>query len=118
MTSYGTTRNELTIVQHNVRHWRTIKNALTDIYNDISPDILLINEHGVLDNDRLKIFNYNVHTTNKTNRLHKGTAIGIRKDLDYRLLDDFDSDMLAVTVQTRQGPVTIATAYIPPNAHY
>jgi hypothetical protein len=110
--------DKLTILQHNVRGWKTNKAALTNIYNNINPDIILINEHGITTDERLKIFNYNVHTNNKTNRRSHGTAIAIRQDIEYRLIDDFTTDLLAVTIQTRQGEVTIATAYSPPNSPY
>ena len=111
-------RNTLTILQHNVNIWNDKRHSLTNIYNDHDPDIILINDHSLNDNNRLKIFNYNVHQCNKTNGYHRGTAIAIKKDLNYRLLDDFETDLLAVTIDTRQGPITVATDYIPPNSPF
>ena len=111
-------RNKLTIIQHNVNIWNDKRHALENIYNDIYADIILINDHSLTDNNRLKIFNYNVHCNNKANRLHRGSAIAIKKDINHRLLDDFKKDLLAVSIDTRQGPITIATDYIPPNSPY
>jgi len=108
----------LTIVQHNVRHWQNNKNALTNTYNHLDPDIILLNEHSNTDRQTLKIFNYLTFQTNKDNRLNAGAAIAIKKNLPFRLHDDFNSDMLAVTIETRQGPITIATTYIPPRDDY
>ncbi|KAG0417182.1 hypothetical protein EQH57_1014 [Dictyocoela roeselum] len=55
---------------------------------------------------------------NKENRRFNGTAIAIRRNLEYRLLDDFETDLLGISIKTRQGPITIATLYSPPNAPY
>ena len=70
------------------------------------------------DDKLVKIFNFIIHQSNKTNRHHRGTAIAIKKTLQYRLHDDFETDLLAVTVTTRQGPITIATDYTHPNSPY
>ena len=84
------------------------------MYNEIDPDVILLNETSVLDDERLKIFNYNVFTTNRLNERHAGVALGIKKTLVCRIDDQFDQDYLAVTLQTSTGPITIATGYIPP----
>jgi len=108
----------LTIVQHNVRNWHTDKTGLTNIYNQLDPDIILINEHSNTDGQTLKIFNYKTFQRNRDNENHAGSAIAIKNSIPFRLHDDFDSDMLAVTIETRQGPITIATDYIPPRRDY
>ena len=56
------------------------------------------------------IFNLNehffflFHCNNKANRLHRGSAIAIKNDINYRLLDDFETDLLALvlSVSNRQ----------------
>lgn len=106
----------LTILQHNTRGWKSNSIPLSNIYNDIDADILLLNETSILQHERLKIFNYDCHHTNKDNRRHTGTAIAVRNNITYKLLDNFESDMLGITVETRQGKVTIATLYSPPKA--
>ena len=110
--------DKLTILQHNVNCWNNTRHALINIYNQTNPDLILINDHSLTEDKRLKIFNYNVHQNNKSNGIHKGTAIAIRKNLDYKLLDDLEMDLLAVTIDSRQGPITIATDYIPPNSPF
>ena len=109
---------DLTIIQHNVRNWNTNKITLCNIYNQIDPDVILINEHCLTEDAPLKIFNFNTFSVNKRNEDHSGSAIAINKRLTCRLHDDFYSDMLAVTIQTRQGPITIATNYVPPRLNY
>ena len=109
---------DLTILHHNVMSWTNKKITLGNIYRQIDPDIILLNEHNVTDDETLKIYNYNIYTTNKENERHAGAAIGIRKGLTFRLHDDFYSDFIGLTVTTRQGPITIATAYVPPRRNY
>ena len=38
--------------------------------------------------------------------------------MNYKLLGAFETDLLAVIIETRQGSVTIATDYIPPNTPF
>jgi hypothetical protein len=110
--------DKMTIIQHNVRGWKKNKFPLSNIYNKLDADVILLNELSLTDEDRLKIFNFNCHYVNKANQPFKGTAIAIRHNLEYRLLDDFETDLIGISVMTRQGPITIATLYSPPNAPY
>ena len=109
---------QLTIVQQNVQSWNTNRHSLTNIYNDIDPDIILLNETSVLQNERLTIFNYNIYRTNHSDERHSGAAIAIRRNLTAKVDDDFYQDFLTATLETAQGPVTIATGYIPPRLNY
>ena len=109
---------DLTIIQHNVRNWTNNRFAYSNIYNNINPDIILINEHSIKTGNSLKIFNYNTIVNNKKNEHHSGSAIAIRKNIIYRLHDDFHTDLLAITIETIQGPITIATTYNPPRDDY
>ena len=106
--------SHLTIIQHNVRNWRNNKHVFANIYNNFNPEIILLNETSLTGNQSLKIFNYNVFKSNKPNERNRGTAIAIRRDLQPRLDDDYHTDLIAITIETTQGPITIATNYIPP----
>ena len=44
--------------------------------------------------------------------MHKGTAIAIRNTLQHAVIDDFETDLIAVKPETSLGPTTIATDYI------
>ena len=66
----------------------------------MDPDIILINSHGMKNENLISIFNYNVHQTNTNNSQKK---IAIRKDIKYILHDDFETDLIAITIETRQG---------------
>ena len=111
-------KNKLIVLRHNGNVWNDKPHSLTNIYNNCHSDITLLNDHSMTDDKLVKIFNFNIHQSNKTNRHHRGTAIAIKKTLQYRLHDDFETNLLAVAVTTRQGPITIVTDYIPPNSPY
>ena len=83
-------------------------------------DILLINFHSVINQEKIKIQNYNIHQINTKNELHSGVAIAVRRDTHYKLIDDFETDMfmLGVTIDTPQGHIHIITTYIPPRDSY
>ncbi|MPC77105.1 hypothetical protein E2C01_071550 [Portunus trituberculatus] len=57
---------------------------------------------------------YRVYQRNTDNEPMDGVAIAVRNRLVHRIEDDFDSETLAVTTQTTEGPLTIATTYLPP----
>jgi hypothetical protein len=107
-----------TIKKYNVQTWNIKKFALSNIYNNIDPDIILLNDHSLIDNSPLKIFNYHTYTCNKENEPHAGAAIAIKSHIPYKFHDNFHSDMLAITIDPHQGPITIGTAYIPPRMGY
>ena len=37
----------LTIIQHNVLHWKTNKDSVILHYSQVNPEIILINSHGL-----------------------------------------------------------------------
>ena len=111
--------NDLKIVQHNVNTWTKKKESLHSKYRQIDPDIILINDHSLLDsNSPLKIQHYTVYTSNKRNEWHSGTAIAIKNTIKHTIQDDYLSDLLSVKIETRLGPVFIATDYIPPRVGF
>ena len=70
--------NRLKIIQHNVRHWTTNRHALTNAYIQVDADIILINSHGNIDTDNIKIQHYTVYQSNIINEIHSGTAIAVK----------------------------------------
>ena len=93
--------NTLKIIQHNCNTWQNKRFELANVYKNTNPDIILLNDTGKLDGVRIRIPSFDVHTRNTTDRIHSGTAIAIRSTIKYRLHEDFESDLLAVTVVTR-----------------
>ena len=110
--------NTITIIQHNVNHWRNKKYELSNVYRNLDPDIILINDTGLPEGEKLTIPYFDTFQSNKQGIQHRGTALAIRSTLKYTLHDDFETDILAVTIETRQGPITIATDYLAPNTEY
>ena len=108
------TTNSFTIVQHNVLNWNTNKQSLLTNYLQTKPDIILINSHGLKNTEPLKIPGYKCHKVNSTETIYDGSAIAIKHDLQHKLIDTFDTDFLAVEVNTSLGPVIVATTYLPP----
>ena len=110
---------ELKIIQHNVLSWtRERAIELSNYYNAVKPDIILLNSISQRDNSKVKIFNYNIYTKNYLNEQHAGIAIGIRKDANCRILDDFTDDLLGIQVETTKGPIAVFTIYSPPRRNY
>ena len=105
--------NTLKVLQHNVRHWRTNKNSLINSYMEFNPHIILINSHGVKDNDTLKIPGYYIHKINSCNEINDGSAIAVKHNIQYKIDDDFDTDILAIEISTSLGKFKIATTYLP-----
>ncbi len=64
--------SNLTIIQHNVMIWKTNRNSLIDNYLSVSPDLILINSHGLKSNEVLKIPGYKIYKINYTESLADG----------------------------------------------
>ena len=110
--------NSLKIIQINVRSWSINKNSISNLILTEDADIALINEHGSKSGDTMKIWNYNTYKTNKLNGRNNGCAIAIKKSIVYRIHENYISDMLSLTIDTNNGPIEIATCYIPPRIGY
>ena len=108
----------LRVIQHNVLHWPTHKYDLFNTYRQFDPDLILINTHGMSDDTRLKIPGFQVYQVNSSGEASDGMAIAIRSRLNHRIQDHFLSDTLAIDMETPDGPMTIATTYLPPRRQY
>ena len=109
----------LKIVLHNVQAWTTQrKNELCNYYNRLDADILLLNSTGIINAEKIKIYNYNVYHRNIYEERHAGIAIAIKKNIKHKILDDYNDDILAVRINTNRGETTIGTLYSPPRRNY
>ena len=85
----------------------------------MNPHVILINSHGRLDNEPIKIYPYRIYQQNLRNvHLSDGVAIAVRHDVPHKVTRDFTSEVMAVTLMTTQGEITIATCYFPPSRPY
>ena len=110
---------DIKIVQHNVMCWtpeRAIE--LSDYYRLENPDIILLNSTSINDNNKIKIYNYNIIQRNMLSEKSAGIAIAVRKNIKYRLLDDFQDDILGIELNTTKGLIIILTNYSPPRRNY
>ena len=63
----------------------------------------------------IKFFPYSCYEYN-TARVHSGVAILIKRHIKhYQIFYKFGSDTLAIKVETRSGPIILATNYTPPS---
>ena len=110
---------DIKIVQHNVMHWTTERAVeLCNYYHHENPDLILLNSTSIINNDKIKIYNYNIIQKNTLNERIAGIAIAIKKNINYRILDDFLDDILGVELTTTKGPIIILTNYSPPRRNF
>ena len=82
------------------------------------PNIILLNSTGIPDEDRIRIFMYNVYQKNKDSEENDGVAIAIKRNINHQLIDDFASNLSAVKIDTSKGPLIVATTYNPPRKEH
>ena len=115
----ATLTSKLTVLQHNVLHWSfDRRNELCNTYRKHDPDIILLNSHGLPDTERIKIFQYNTYQTNKSGRNNDGVAIAIKTTITHKLIENLAPEIIAAEINTTQGPIIIATLYLPPRRPY
>ncbi len=66
----------------------------------------------------MKIPGYRIYKVNYFENLNDGSAIAVKYKIKHKLYDDFDTDVLAIEVETGLGPIIIATTYLPPRRPY
>ena len=110
---------DIKIIQHNVMHWTTERAVeLCNYYRHENPDLILLNSTSIINNENIKIYNYNVIQKNTLNERHTGIAIAIKKIINYRILDYSNDDILGVELTTSKGPIIILTNYSPPRRNF
>ena len=79
---------DLKIIQHNVLWWTNERSIeLCNYYRQENPDIILLNSTSIINNNKIKIYNYNVIQKNILNERSAGVAIAIKKkQLNTKLL--------------------------------
>lgn len=110
--------DKILIVQHNVLHWNTRKFNLTQTYLDIAPHIILINSHGLKEQETIKIHGYTTYIINTTQENNDRSAVLIRNNIKHKLDDNYVTDILEVIIKTDIGEIGIATTYLPPRRAY
>ena len=114
LPKFETFNRRIKIYNLNANHWETNKYTIREAIRQENPDIVLLQDHGKRNDDRITIWNYNILQQNQANEVHDGTLIAVRKDITFIEMDTFSEEMLAINVPTPRGMLTIATAYQPP----
>ncbi len=65
----------------------------------------------------MKIPYYNIFKKNTINNPADGTAIAVKRNIKYKIMDDFISDQIAIETETTTGNIILATLYQPPFVH-
>ena len=77
------TQINLSILQHNVLNWKTHRIDLINVYNEINPEVILINSHGNKTGEKIKIFNYVTYQCNKLVEIMVVLCIGVRVGIKH-----------------------------------
>lgn len=109
--------NSIKILSLNVNGWSNNKNTYANIFRKEDPDVILLSEHGVGD-ENIRLFDYSVLQKNHTNSRYDGVAIGVRRGLRFRPLPEMEESFLAVELLTAAGPLVVSTGYQPPRRAY
>ena len=103
------------ILFQNTNGWVAKAPALKLIFRKHDPDILLVAHTSVANDFPLKFFPYRCYHHN-TATLYSGVAIFIKPHIKHSLIShQFQSDTIALRVETSHGPIVLATNYTPPS---
>lgn len=110
------TSSELKIRYLNVQHWTDNKNTALIIHlTENNPDVVLFaSTSRTREQAHIKIPFYATYHTNKSNELHAGCGIAIRKGIRFEILNNFTYDTIGAKIFTTHGPVIVMTTYSPP----
>ena len=104
------------IIQRNVLKWTfNRRNELSNMYIKEDPKVLLLSSTGMKGDQVMKIFNYNIYQRNIASEDSAAIAIAVKRNMQHQISDDFEDDLLVVKLETKKGPVIMATAYRPPS---
>ncbi len=70
--------------------------------------------HGQKDTKQIIIPGYRVYTINASGERDDGSTIAIKYEIRHKVYDDFDTDVLALEIDTTLGPIILSTTYLPP----
>ena len=106
--------SSLKIIFQNVNGWETNKILHKQFFLKYNPDIIIINDTGISQEQIIKFYPYKCYHSN-SEKEHSGAAIFIKQNISHTRIDPkkFHHDTVAVSVETKTGPIIIATNYHP-----
>ena len=102
----------INILQVNIRNFNRNKYLLRMEIAKQNPDIILINETGSIEMEKIKIPGFNAFGEN--NNENDGVIIYVKKGLQYEHIYLTEDSIIAIKIKTCMGPIIVATAYSPP----
>ena len=101
----------VTVMQLNIRNWKTSRYIFSCDFCNYSPDVILLNETSSVDNS-IKLKGY--YVVQSCLEQHSGVVILVRNTIKFNTLVTKDTNTFAIKILTTLGPLIIATCYIPP----
>ena len=97
--------SSLTISYVNVQTWTEDKNtSLVAYLTKNNPDVILMADIGKTNQNKpIKIYQYLVFATNKSNENSAGSALAVKKGLQFKIFNNFDNDTIGVQIQTKKA---------------
>lgn len=86
-----------------------------NIYRVIDRNIILINSHGLRDDESLSIYFYTTYKVNTRNDPHYENATHIKSTIQEKITDGLMTDTLQVTAETSMGTTCIYHNNLPPS---
>ena len=99
--------NNMKVRQAVVQHWPTNK---LNVYNNITldhPDIILLNKHEIRKNGKINIFGYKTEWKNISNQARDRVGLALKKNINYRIINNLSNNTVACKIQRNLGPVII-----------
>ena len=110
--------SQLKITYQNIRGWSTNDKLHRRSLTIGDPDVILIADTGMKDDERIGIQPYIPYQRNTEHR-SSGAAILIKRNIKHQQIKhQFVHDTVAIQVETTTGPVIIATNYHPPRRQF
>ena len=106
--------DNLHIIQHNVRNYYTNKELLHSSWDEEDADIIMLNSTCLNPNNlNQNIYYKDYKVYNTPPGFHNGSAILVKRRLKHSRTRTGDEQLLAVTIGTTGGLITLATFYRP-----
>ena len=106
--------SEMKLIQYNVQHWKSHHQQLIEIYRTVNSDIILINSHGLRNDEDLKIPSYRVSQQSDVRSSRWGCDSFSTQHEIKKKLSIGPTGLLKIEVPAEYDSIIIATHYLPP----
>ena len=102
------------MIQHNVLDWKKHKYDLLNTYKLEDPDIILLNSTNMKNNERIKIFGYNIYQMNISEINGDGIAVAIKIGIKHQRKYNLTENFITLEIDDEHQKYCISTTYLPP----